>query len=94
MLTCLQTAEKMGITTGSGFDMLVGTGIPLITIIQSGNEITINTVDTATAQHSRVCFVKGSLAETAGQAAYQFKLFTGTEDDVTDVMRDAVLPTL
>lgn len=48
----LKTAEKMGITTGSGFDMLVG------------------------------------------QAAYQFKLFTGLEDDVTDVMRDAVLPTL
>ena len=30
----------------------------------------------------------------AGQAAYQFKLFTGLQDDVTDVMRDAVLPTL
>ena len=25
VLTCLQTAEKMGITTGSGFDMFVGT---------------------------------------------------------------------
>lgn len=33
MLTGLQTAEKMGITTGSGFDMLVGTGILLIIII-------------------------------------------------------------
>jgi Shikimate 5'-dehydrogenase C-terminal domain len=41
-----------------------------------------------------MCFLKGSPAATAGQAAYQFKLFTGLEDDVTDVMRDAVLPTL
>ena len=28
VLNCLQTAENMGITTGSGFDMFVGT-VPL-----------------------------------------------------------------
>jgi hypothetical protein len=48
------------------------------------------------ARHTQNCTscVNASTSGNAGQAAYQFKLFTGLEDDVTEVMRDATLPTL
>lgn len=40
LLCCLQTAEKMGITTGSGFDMFVGTDPLLSGRAQSSEAVT------------------------------------------------------